>query len=195
MSAPQSYDLVELLYELLCQYPDGMSEYAILQHLAESDPQSWARSLGENNLGLFRQHFLLFHALYLLRDRLWQQQSAFLEIDALNICLRPYQAGSQALSNSDPLRNYYLDLNNMDSMTVQQLETWLARFWLKFTHPKARAQALAELELEDPVDEQTIKRQYRKLAMQHHPDRGGDNERLQVINQAMNTLLRQGGKI
>ena len=33
-----------------------------------------------------------------------------------------------------------------------------------------------------------IKRAYRKLAMQHHPDRGGDAGKLQEINQAYDTL-------
>ena len=33
-----------------------------------------------------------------------------------------------------------------------------------------------------------IKRAYRKLAMQHHPDRGGDASKLQEINEAYSTL-------
>ena len=33
-----------------------------------------------------------------------------------------------------------------------------------------------------------IKRAYRKLAMQHHPDRGGDASKLQEINEAYDTL-------
>jgi curved DNA-binding protein CbpA len=33
-----------------------------------------------------------------------------------------------------------------------------------------------------------IKRAYRKLAMKHHPDRGGDQSTLQRINEAYDTL-------
>ncbi len=53
-----------------------------------------------------------------------------------------------------------------------------------------RRDALAELELTDPVDWRAIKSQHRQLAMRHHPDRGGDEARLQAINAAMNVLGR-----
>ena len=33
-----------------------------------------------------------------------------------------------------------------------------------------------------------IKRSYKKLAMRHHPDRGGDNDTFAKINEAYNTL-------
>ena len=33
-----------------------------------------------------------------------------------------------------------------------------------------------------------IKKAYRKLAMKHHPDRGGDAGKLQEINEAYDTL-------
>jgi len=52
--------------------------------------------------------------------------------------------------------------------------------------------ALAELDLDPPVDFPTIKARYRELAKQHHPDiNGGDKaaeERLKRINEAYNTL-------
>jgi curved DNA-binding protein CbpA len=38
------------------------------------------------------------------------------------------------------------------------------------------------------VDDATIKRRYRRLAMRHHPDRGGDGVRLREINAALATL-------
>ncbi|NNG14653.1 MAG: DnaJ domain-containing protein, partial [Gammaproteobacteria bacterium] len=44
--------------------------------------------------------------------------------------------------------------------------------------------------LDDPVSDADIKQQYRRLAMQHHPDRGGDDATLQKINAAMNILTR-----
>jgi curved DNA-binding protein CbpA len=53
---------------------------------------------------------------------------------------------------------------------------------------KDKKTALSILELDDPSDLKEIKGQYRKLAMRHHPDRGGSKEKLQAINGAMKTL-------
>ncbi|GAO35480.1 hypothetical protein SCT_0867 [Sulfuricella sp. T08] len=44
------------------------------------------------------------------------------------------------------------------------------------------------LRLADPVDDPEIKRRYRELAMEHHPDRGGEMEKLQAINAAKGLL-------
>ena len=37
------------------------------------------------------------------------------------------------------------------------------------------------------ADQETIKSAFRKLAMKHHPDRGGDPNEFQKINQAYET--------
>ena len=46
----------------------------------------------------------------------------------------------------------------------------------------------------EPVGFEVIKKQHRRLAMRHHPDRGGDKESLQAINVAMETIARAHGK-
>ena len=38
------------------------------------------------------------------------------------------------------------------------------------------------------ADQETIKKAFRKLAMQHHPDKGGDPDQFQKINEAYETL-------
>jgi curved DNA-binding protein CbpA len=48
---------------------------------------------------------------------------------------------------------------------------------------------MATLELTEPFDAASVRTQYRRLAMRHHPDRGGDAERLQAINRAFRILL------
>ena len=42
------------------------------------------------------------------------------------------------------------------------------------------------------ASEDEIKKAYRKLAMQHHPDRGGDQAQFQKIQEAYNTLGDSG---
>ena len=65
----------------------------------------------------------------------------------------------------------------------------IASFWRRLGRFDKREEALAELGLQDPVDDQTIKMTWRRLAMEYHPDRGGDNERLQAINAAVDCLI------
>jgi len=58
-------------------------------------------------------------------------------------------------------------------------------------------QALAIMELSPPVTPDVIKRRYKELVKQHHPDaNGGDKqaeERLKAINQAYTTLMESTG--
>lgn len=61
----------------------------------------------------------------------------------------------------------------------------------------AYTQALAIMDLTPPVTPDAIKRRYKKLVKQHHPDaNGGDKqaeERLKAINQAYTTLTESNG--
>ena len=63
-----------------------------------------------------------------------------------------------------------------------------APFSLRLSEDERQA-ALTVLGLQDPVENTDIKMAYRRLAMAHHPDRGGDEETLKEINLAAKTLL------
>ena len=179
------------IHELLQQYPDGISEYELLQRLKEQGYFAFATTTPASPLVLFRMHFLLFHALYRLQLRGFEQGSEILRISPLNIRLCGYHAGETAITERDPLREYYLDLDNLADTSKTGVNELLDAFWRDFARHNGRAAALAELGLCDPVDEHTIKQAYRRLAMEHHPDRGGDRLRLQAINSAYATLRRR----
>lgn len=186
----------DLLLELLALHPAGLSEYELLQCLRRgtvtTDPFP-AASKGQDNYQLFRTHFLLFHHLYRLRERLRQAQQGDLEIHTLCIRKLPYIASNaQMLGQPDPLRAYYLDLANLEQTEPDQVAEMLAGFWARFSRYDRRQQALAALELPDSADNATIQRQYRRLAMRHHPDRGGDPARFQAIHAAMAILNPRG---
>jgi len=121
-------DLPDQLHQLLCAAPAGLAEYALIQQLKDRHCTHIPNLPLTDKLVLFRTHFLLFNALYRLRERLWAAQSAYLSISPLNIQLRPYQAGSSEVSEHDPLRDYYLDLSQLSDTDERDLEKLLASF-------------------------------------------------------------------
>lgn len=189
MQLPDPTDFTSILLEILQLHPEGLSEYALLQRLRVDTRVDFAGARLDDTRDLFRTHFLLFHHLYRLRDRLRDECSGDLEIHALNIRWHAIGPGAaQALAQPDPLRSYYLDLDNLEGTTGAELDELLGRFWARFSRYDRRGEALAVLELPAEADLETIRRQYRRLAMRHHPDRGGDRTRLQAIHAAMAIL-------
>lgn len=189
MQIPDADTFMALLQEILQLHPAGLSEYALLQHLRGDSRSGFAATNTEDNEDLFHTHFLLFHYLYRLRDRLRSTQAGDLEIHTLTIRYYPTaNASAQALSQADPLRSYYLDLTQLETTTRADIDAMLGRFWTRFSRYDRRDEALSILELSSDADDAAILLQYRRLAMQHHPDRGGDATKLQAIHAALAIL-------
>lgn len=55
--------------------------------------------------------------------------------------------------------------------------------------------AAALLGVRRDADDAAIKAAYRRAALEHHPDRGGDGERFRLITQAYETLRSDGGEV
>lgn len=188
-----SLELAEQLLQLLKAAPAGLSEYQLIQQLKSGHCTHIPNLPLLDKLVLFRTHFLVFNALYLLRERLWGEQAGFLQISPLCIQLLPYRSGSAGLSEQDPLRDYYLDLRNLRDTDERDVEKLLASFWTRMQGGEEKQAALQLFELDDApqaLDLATIKHRYRQLVSQHHPDRGGSTARLQSINKAMEILER-----
>jgi hypothetical protein len=183
-------NLDALLLDILRANASGMSEFALLKHLQAIDADAFPSGLFRDNLAMYQAHFLLFNALYRLRDRLLAQHSAILEIDVLSIRLDDYHTSSAGLTMHDPMRAFYLDWANLQNTGADDVERLLGGFWARYFAQEKRADALRTLGLRDPVDPPSITQAYRRLAMRHHPDRGGDGERFQSIQQAMEILRR-----
>lgn len=188
-------DLAEHLHQLLRTEPAGLSEFQLIQQL-KARRCTHIPHLGlDDKLVLFRTHFLLFNALYQLRERLWQSQAAHLQISPLCVQLQPWHPGCQGVSEHDPLRDYYLNLDNLYGTTEDDVEKLLASFWTRMQGGDKKRAALELFELNDgqPLKLATIKQRYRQLVSLHHPDRGGSTSRLQSINLAMEILERYYG--
>ncbi|MEC8444590.1 MAG: DNA-J related domain-containing protein [Pseudomonadota bacterium] len=149
---------------------------------------------------LFRANFMVMHGLYQLRQRWWQSGIGTLNISALRCQLvpnptqpadsatqttaqkaAPQESTTQSETPSDtahpaehdPLAAYYLDLANLD-ISTDDIEALLNQFWTTYLSGSTQPDDLAILNLEAPVTMLEIRRQYRRLAAQHHPDKGGD---------------------
>lgn len=184
-----NYSAIEqIVLAILVENPQGIDAYSLIKALQNSPCEEFPKVRLTEHLPLFRANFLLFHCLYRLRDELWQTQQFHLEISPLRISLQPYQSGYIGLAQYDPMRAYFLDLTILETTTQADVAELLTNFWKKFHANDQRTQALATLELQEPVDYEMIKQQYRRLAMRYHPDRGGDHTRLQTINAAMAVL-------
>ncbi|MBI3773578.1 MAG: DnaJ domain-containing protein [Gammaproteobacteria bacterium] len=164
-----------------------MREYDLLQLLAQEDDAIQADFKDE--VAMFQSHFILFHCLYRLRDQLHGAQEADIEIHCLHISLQPHRAREGVpLERHDALRDYYLDWSNLERTGADDIAAMLDRFWRRYLGFNHCAQALQVLGLTEPVSFPEIKAQYRRLVMANHPDRGGDTQQLQTINEAMDQL-------
>ena len=173
---------------ILAAHPGGLSEHQLLCELRARGVAGVPRQRLGTGLRLFRVHFMLFHNLYRLRDRLHRERRGDIAIHPLHIVLRPGLPAGSGVVEHDPVRAYYLDLRNLERVSEANVHKMLAEAFRLFDRRRHRAAALGELGLSDPVDHATIKRRYRRLAMHCHPDRGGDKHRFQAINRAFELL-------
>ena len=178
--------LENMILNILQEYEDGLREYDLINIMATQGVEDFEGELFRDNLTMFQRHFLLFHCLYRLRDRLLNHKEGDLEIHCLNIKLIPY-AYEETLfpCPSDELHEYYLDLTNLIRTNANDVAGLLDQFWLRYVAADNRKDALRVLGLADPVSFIDIKAKYRRLVMEHHPDRGGNKTKFQAINKAM----------
>lgn len=182
-------NLLITLEEILARRTDGLSEHALLKALAARQVTFFDEPYFNSPLGLFQRHFLLFHCLYRLRERLRERGAGELTIHCL--CIRivaPPDNASDLPVIHDPLTAYYLDLSHLESTEEAEVLSLLARFWQRFASEEQRDEALAVIGLVPPATFPEIRRQYRRLAMRWHPDRGGDAERFKRLEWAMRVL-------
>ncbi|WP_396586821.1 DNA-J related domain-containing protein [Bermanella sp. R86510] len=170
-------------------------EYDIIQYLQSI--KRFPKGCLDTSIGLFRSHFLVFNSLYRLQETLAPSYQLF--ISPLRITLTSSSENSAKPNNAhisehDPLRLFYLDLDRLNRTDELQVDRLLNEFWIEYEHFQKHpntAWALEALELDEKthkIDKKTIKQQYRRLVMKHHPDRGGDSETLVKINKAVECL-------
>jgi len=185
---------------------DTSSELSSVQPVQHSAELFSSLSLSEP-LALFRTHFVLFNALYQLRQT-WREQGIG-DIDIYTLNIRPLPLNAQGSKNSlsiaDPLAEYYLDWDNSTETSQAEVEALLDNFWLNYqqeetpselqksgdTQQLEKSYAVLALPINAPL--KAVKRQYLKLIHQHHPDKGGDVHSAQTLQGAYAYILKNQG--
>ena len=189
--------MLNLLHGILADHPLGLTEHQLIKQLKDQQHPFFVEADLHDPLSLFRTHFVLFNALYQLRDQLRASSSFDLHISALLIRLDSDTSSPNvtqtAIQNSDPLRAYYLDLSHLQATDRSAAEALLYGSLHSLNPPAQVQDALAELGIEQPwhdLSDKDLRQHYRHLVSTHHPDRGGCTERVQRINQAMDVLRK-----
>lgn len=172
---------------------DGMDELNLIKTLQRPPWQL----LGQVNFHepemLYPVHFVLFHVLYRLRDRLTESGER-LDISPLRIKLsrEAVVGGTGVPGQHDELRNFYLDLTHYqlseDSIRQMMDDFWSGRPAARPAHEDIRKAARALGFDVVPSEFAEVKRRFRRAVMQAHPDRGGTTETVQNLNQAFSVL-------
>lgn len=193
MRNPLIPELLGILRQSSVSGSEGLSAHDILQQLADHNAFVDLESLSDQpQLQLFRKNFLLMNGLYQLQLSLWQEEGVYLLVSALNVRIQATgssQEDNQQVETSDPVRDYFLDWSNFHETDEQDVLQLLDSFWQRFHNPQYAQQARDVLGLDEHAGEEEIKRRYRALAAQHHPDKGGNEETFIEIRQAYEQLI------
>ncbi|BBG86781.1 molecular chaperone [Aeromonas hydrophila] len=165
-----------LLAPLLALLRQARGSYKVHELLAELRRQEVIPPLpGDEQLQLFRLNFLIMNALYQLQAEL-HGEGWWLVISTLDIRLEPLatREGGSALVRGEALRSYYLDWQVFWQTDREEVEALLGSFWRTCERDEHRAEALTLFALPTGAQPDAIRRRWRELALQHHPDRGGD---------------------
>ncbi|OZG71279.1 hypothetical protein BTA51_21775 [Hahella sp. CCB-MM4] len=188
--------LISALEDILIGQSMSLSEYELIKTLSDPPYSLFDGEAMSGQLNLFQTHFVLFHALYLMRERHWQENNTWIDISPLKIFAlshsdkAPQQntKSQTSIGQADPLQSYYLDLNHLTNTSEGDVARLLNQFWQAYLNPSQHKEALQTLGCESDTDWHTIKIQYRKLAMEHHPDRGGNAQTFAEIREAYEIL-------
>lgn len=188
----QKNPLIVPILARLKSVDEPVSEYELLKYL-EGQEGLFEHLPDNQSLALFQRHFLVMNALYSLQQILWEQ-GVYLSVSALSIVCQPVNVKEEGALIRDEgearLRDYYTDWANFESTSEQDIDALLNSFWHRYLAQEQQSDALSVLGLAAGASWEEIKRAYRHLASEHHPDRGGETATFIAVRQAYEILSR-----
>lgn len=172
------------------------NEYGLLEYLREAAVEPFNLLDTHRTHELFQAHFLVRHALYRLQQQYHTGQHFHLSLELTRLTRQPWHEPDTASlpDQSDPVRDYYLDLSNLQHTTEDDVNALLNAFWQRYLAQDHKTEALHVLGLDATADFPQARQRYRQLVQQHHPDKGGNTAHFQTLQDAMATLERCFGR-
>lgn len=176
------------ILKILAKQDTPIKEYHLIQ-MIKQHPFVALFETSENELQLFRQHFVTMNSLYQLQALLFPKKYKInITPLAIQLVLFNHDISANSLQLNDPLKDYYLDWQNLyetDGSDVQQL---LHSFWERFSNINQREYLLNQLGLQVNATPSQIKKRYFELARRYHPDHGGNAIKFQHISKVYQQL-------
>lgn len=193
------------------------SEFELIKALQSPPYELFNEHIFENDLSLFQTHFIVYNALFRLRDiglehKIFDLDILATKISKLDISKHKTQNLTNAIntdltSSNAPetkkLREYYLNWDNFHSTNEDDVNDLLTSFWDKMSNRFSHSynnhgqiidedqidEALYTLGLTSLSDQTNLKKHYKKLCVIHHPDKGGEPKDFQRILLAYQLLV------
>jgi hypothetical protein len=140
-------------------------------------------------VAIFQKNFFVMNALYQIQEDILSE-GFLLEIFPLDISIVPsFDGGQGELTTRDiNLARYYLDWSNLNSITVEDIETLFSQFWQEYRAVDSIDAALTTLGLDKNVGWLDIRQAYKKKITTCHPDKGGRADDFIEIRKAYEIL-------
>jgi len=182
--------LIIPILEILKNSQENISEYDLICKLEQQGIEYPVKD-ETYDMTMFKKHFMTMNALYYLQRELIVE-GYYLLITPLKIKIEIINHTTESTALADEaeikIRDYYLDWRHFDKTTQQDVKTLLTDFWKKYFALEKQEQALTTLCLDTNVSWDEIQQSYRRLARQHHPDKGGNHSVFIEIREAYEIL-------
>lgn len=188
--------LMDALVALRVEFEAGISEFLLLQRLKQSPWNLFVQVNLSDSLDLFRCHFTLFNALYTLSDQWLSTEQRSLDIHTLCIRLVSVVASDKeyGLAAHNKLRHYYLDWSNFTTTKGADVDALINSFWQRLqigddnTPGVSDARECLGLLPQESFTTESLKKRYRRLMLNCHPDKGGSHSNAQKVITAYRVL-------
>ena len=194
MQQDKDNPLIPAILQVLRTTDKRLAIHELLQALKDTTK---VPSLDDDvQMALFKLNWLMMNALYQLQMELFND-GYYLTIGTLDIHLSPViEQDNESLSqeiSQQPLRDYYLDWSHFSETTKEEVQALLDGVWQGYISGDEQQKAYDILGLEADASFSMIRKTYRKLAGQYHPDKGGDPTRFMQVREAYEILRKARG--